>query len=702
MERKYWIGVDIGGTFTDAIAVDDRENVYLAKTPTTPQSLSVGVMRSLEQLAEEARTSSADMLASTVKLAHATTATVNAMVQRRGAKTGLITTHGFKDHLIIMKAGRGVGLPDIEKTRFSRVVKPEPLVPYSLTEEVTERVDYAGRVVLPLDVDDARRAIQCLLDKGVESIAVSFLWSFKNPAHERRLKELIQEMAPNVAVSLGSELIPVMGEYERTTTTVVNSFLAPILDTYVHSLQSQLTEKGLRYPVLMMQSDGGLIPGDESPEKAATSLLSGLAAGVIGVQSLGEVLGHRNIITIDMGGTSFEVGMIFDGTPLLASYPLAPRLGPYVSRWRLAVPTIDITAIGAGGGSIAWLDEGVLRVGPVSAGAEPGPVCYDKGGTEPTVTDALMVLGHLNPEYFLGGRIHIDREKAYQAIKQKIADPLGMDALTAAAGIYEVTINQMGDLMRKVTVERGYDPRQFVLVAFGGSGPIHSSVLGEELGVSKVIVPGAGLATAQSAFGLQISDLKCSHALTDHIVEPIDIARVNRAFAEVENVAVNNLRRWGVKDEEMLILRSIDMRYRRQTHEVNVPVPSVELTEADLASLYDRFEAKYEMLYGKGAAYREAGLELVTFRAEAVGATPKAKLRRFQADGVSPESALKGEREVYFTRTGGYARTPIYDGDRLRPGNEVTGPAVIEYVGTTVAVHPGQRAKVDVYLNLIF
>lgn len=702
MEKQYYIGVDIGGTFTDAVAVDETGAIWLAKALSTPSDLSMGVVNCLDQLAEQAGVSVEELLKDAVKVAHGTTATVNAMVQRRGARTGLITTRGFKDHLVMMKASRGTGLPEVEKTRFSRVTKPEPLVPLSLTEEVTERVDYRGRVVVPLDEEDARRAIRVLLDKGVEAIAVSLLWSFMNTDHERRIRKLVLDMAPNLHVSVGSDLVPVMGEYERTNTTVTNSFLGPILSTYVNMLQSKLAEKGFGHPVLLMQSDGGLIPGEKAPETAVTTLLSGLAAGVIGAKYLGECLGHQDLITIDMGGTSFEVGIVFQGQPVLSTYPLAPRMGPYITRWRLAVPSIDITAIGAGGGSIAWLDKGVLRVGPTSAGADPGPACYDRGGTEPTVTDAFLILGYLNPQYLLGGRMKISREKAESAIQEKIAGPLGIDVVSASRGIYEITTSHMADLMRKVTVERGHDPRQFALMAFGGMGPMHSCVLGEQLGVSKIIIPGAGLAQAHSAFGLEISDLKSSQALTDHLLEPIDVQRANENLGRVESAAIDCVRQWGVRDEDVVISRSIDMRFRRQTHEVEVPVDRGELTSEAVEPLFQRFESQYEMLYGEGAAFREAGIELVTFRASATGVTPKVALKGYPRDGSDPSAALRDTRPVFFDKYGDFVPTRVFDGHKLHAGNIVDGPAVIEYAGTTVVVHPDKRARLDEYLNLIF
>ena len=330
----------------------------------------------------------------------------------------MITTRGFKDHLIVMNANRGRGLSKFEQRDLARVLKPEPLVPWELTEEVTERVDFAGRVVVPLNEEEVKAEIERLSERGIEALTVSFLWSFRNSRHEQRVKEIVKKMAPDLFVTLSSELIPVIGEYERTFTSVTNSFLAPTLSNYVEDLQKRLTEKGLTCPCLIMQSFGGLIPATEAPRQAVTMLVSGLAGGVVGSHYLGNLLGYENIITADMGGTSFEVGMVYQGQPIMASYPYAPPLGPHISRWRLSVPTVDITAIGAGGGSIARVDDGVLKVGPLSAQAVPGPACYGRGGIEPTVTDADLVLGYLNPDNFLGGRMKLRKDLAQKALKE--------------------------------------------------------------------------------------------------------------------------------------------------------------------------------------------------------------------------------------------------------------------------------------------
>jgi N-methylhydantoinase A len=699
-DTAYWIGVDTGGTFTDALAIDNAGRLHLAKTPSTPKDLSIGIMTALDLLADSAGVDARAYLSATNKLAHGTTATVNAMVQRRGAVAGLITTRGFRDHLILMKAARGVGVPEGEKMMFSRAVKPAPIVPYDYTEEVAERIDYAGRVVIPLDENDVRRAVRNLLQRGVQAIAVSLLWSFRNSSHERRVVELIREMAPNLSISAGHDLVPVIGEYERTTTTVINAYLGPVLDRYVHSLQSSLKARGFSRQVLLMQSDGGLVPGAASPGKAVTTMLSGLAAGVLGARHIGERSGYPNLITIDMGGTSFEVGLVHNGRPVIESFPLTPRLGAYESRWRIAAPTIDITAIGAGGGSIARVVNGVLKVGPDSAGAEPGPACYGRGGTQPTVTDAFLVLGYLNENNFLGGRMMVHKTLAIHAIDEKIAKPLNIDTAAAATGIYRIVINHMADLIRKVTIERGYDLRDFVMIAFGGSGPIHAGVLGDELKVPKTIIPGRGMATALSAYGLVTSDLRHTVAQSHAISEPVVVSELADVLTDVRKRAIGTVAGWGVGDQDILVACSIDMRFRGQVYTVNVPVPSDVRSESDVDMIIDRFVEIYERKYGAGTAHREAGIEMVTFRAEAVGLMTKPEL---PAPEATPTRQLEpvGSRVVYF---GGQAvaDVPVYAGAGLARGDRIIGPAVVEYPGNTIVVHPDQAIDVDGYANVVF
>lgn len=697
------VGVDIGGTFTESVAITNSGEIYYSKVPTTPSDRQEGVMNGLAALSAKMKVQVGEMLDNTSKFAHGTTSTLNAFLEHKGAKVGLVVTSGFRDTLDIMKAGRGRGLPESERLDYAKVLKPESIVPPWLIEEVTERVDYMGREVVPLNEEQAKTALTRLARSGVEAIAVCLLWSFKNQRHERRIAEIARTIVgSDIPVAVSSELFPVQGEYERMITTVLNSYLSPILSKYVFQLQRRLEELGLKHPVLLMQSNGGLIPGTEAPGKAITTLISGLAGGVIGSCFLSELLGYRNMITTDMGGTSFEVGMIYDGFPVSTNTPLAPSLGPYVSRYQLNVPQIDITAIGSGGGSIAWVDRGTIRVGPVSAGARPGPSCYGFGGVEPTVTDACLILGYLDPENFLGGTMKLDKNLASSVIKERVASVLGMDVVDVAKGIHEIVNNMMADLIRKVTIEKGYDPRHFTLISFGGAGPMNCASYGGELGVQRIIVPGIGLATAYSALGIALSDLKQVFALSDILSTPVDVQRINTHFAGLEKKAAQTLTGWGAKSSDILLIRSADMRYKRQVHEVNVPIPSGILEFNDIDKILNAFERRYEMVFGVGSTYREAGIEFVSYRVEAVGKITRPSLKTYENCGQDPaKESLRSPRPVFFRVANDFLKTPTYTGERLRAGNKIMGPAIIEYVGTTVTVPPDFCATVDTYLNVV-
>ncbi len=698
---EWVVGVDIGGTFTDGFAMSEQGEMFSSKVPTRLDDRAAGAHECVEALAEATGLGVEALLASTVKFAHGQTATVNAMVQRRGARTGLIATRGFGDVLAIMNVSRSAGLPYHEVIDQLRGRKPEPLIPRELTEEVTERVDFAGTVVAPLDRASVVEAVERLIAKGVEAIAVSLLWSFRNPAHELLVREVVEELSPGLPVTLSSEIAPVMGEYERTLTTAANAYLAPALEQYVFRLQDGLEQRGLRSPALIMQSNGGLIPAQESPKVAVTTLVSGLAGGVMGSLFMADLLGIDNVITTDMGGTSFEVSLVVDGQPVIANYPLAPPLGPYIWRWKMAVPTIDITAIGSGGGSIAWLNGDVLKVGPISAQADPGPACYGRGGTEPTITDADLVLGYLNPDFFLGGRMKVDKRLAEEAIRTRIAEPLGIGVVEAARGIVEVANNQMADLVRHLTVNKGHDPRDFHVVAFGGAGPLHVGHFGPELGVKGMVVPGAGLAAAYSALGVALADYRQVLIRSDSHFAPFDPSVLEAHFQELELKARETFGRWGVADASIKLLRSVDMRYRRQIHIVEVPVDGAIATDEDAEAIVPAFESIYEAYFGAGTAVPEAGVEITTLRVTAIAATSRPTISRHPDGGSEPDAALKGTRDVFIMDENDFVNVEIYDGHRLGAGNRLQGPCVIEYSGSTIFLHPNQVGTIDGFLNCV-
>ncbi len=694
------IGIDIGGTFTDCVAISESGEVHYAKAPSSPGNLLEGILGSLRACAEVMESPLESVMASTRLFAHGTTATTNAVIERKGVRTGFITTRGFRDHVLVLKGERGAGQPQQGKLRFSRVEKPAPIVPSELTEEVTERIDYKGEVLASLDVEEARETVERLRRKGVRSIAISLLSSFRNPVHERQLREIVEAVDPEIFTAISSEILPIRGEYQRSVTTIVSAYVGPLLEDYVSSLGDALNGLGCTATPLIMQSVGGVMPAGQAVSLAAATLNSGPAGGIIAVKHLADLLGYRNLIATDVGGTSFDVGLIIDGEPLVTTTSYIPEDSPYHSRYRIALPSLDIQSIGTGGGSIAWLANGVIKVGPQSAGARPGPACYDQGGTEPTVTDADIVLGYVDPGYFLGGSMALDKEKAVQAIREKIAEPLGVSVTQAAADICRVSNSQMADLIRRVTVERGYDPRDCVLFAYGGAGPTHSAAYTADLGVERVVIP-SELSTVFSAFGIAVTDLRFSSVRSDYLVAPFDLGRILENFDELEREARATMNRWGVAQDDTALVLSVDMRYEKQTRSLTISLDRADVTEAGLDRLIARFGEKYESLYGSGTTHLEAGLELVNFRVDAVGRTPKPKLRHRPDEGPDASPALKGRRMAHFDSCGEMPDVPVYQGEQLRTGNRLTGPAIVEYRGTTAVVQAGQTAWVDGLLDLV-
>ena len=476
----YFIGVDTGGTFTDVVIMDEEGHLYFDKAFSTPKDPGQGIVAGLENCAKliQPKVSMRDVLTQTRRFCHGTTVSTNALIQRRGARVGLIMTRGFEDTLIITRGpmGRALGISPAEAMDFIHTERAVPLVPKTLIRGVSERVDVDGDVILPLNDEDVLKAVRELIESGAESIAVCLLWSFRNNAHEKRIKELISSIAPRMGVSLSSEISPLIREFERTSTTVLNAYLGPVMVRYINNLREELTRQGLTRPVQLMKCSGGLTPPQYIEREAMTTLNSGPVGGVIASKYLAKTMGYQNVVTTDMGGTSFDVGVIYQGEVEEESTPFVAHGIP------LQVPTVKVVTIGAGGGSIAWTDGRRLMVGPQSAGADPGPACYDQGGTGPTVTDALLVLGLLDPENFFGGRKRLNRAKAEAAMLDKVARPLGLTIMEAAAGIYEIVTAKMADLIRKVTVGSGYDPRQFVIFAYGGASPAHCALYGEALG----------------------------------------------------------------------------------------------------------------------------------------------------------------------------------------------------------------------------
>jgi N-methylhydantoinase A len=692
---KFLVGVDIGGTFTDCVVLDRGGRITATKSSSTPPNFAEGMLAAMRIAAERLGLSFEEFCKAVGVLTHGTTVGTNALIQRKGAKVGLITTRGHEDAIHIMRGSRGVSSRDIRKVvHFPESSKPVPIVPKRLIEGVSERVDCFGEVIVPLNETEAEAAIRRLLAQGVEAIGVCFLWSFKFAEHEQRVKQMIRKLAPNLFVSCSTDIAPKWGEYERVTATALNAYIGPVMAKYLGNLDARLKASGYAQPLQITQCAGGSISVDKAMKTPLLTLDSGPVSGVTGSLYLGRLMSCPNIITTDMGGTSFDVGIVFGGKP---EYSFVSN----VAQYEYFLPKVDIQAIGSGGGSLARVDAATktLSVGPESAGADPGPVCYGKGGTTATVTDADVVLGTINPDNFLGGRIKLDKAKATEAV-QRVADGLGLTLFQAAAGIAQIAEYKMADIIRKMTVEKGYDPRDFVLFAFGGAGPAHAGVFARELGVQKVVIPQKQIASTWCAFGAAAADILHVYEQVDIQASPFDAARVNATLGGLEQKANAQMDRDGIDKARRRFEFSIDMRHRGQINEVEVMLPEERLAKNFWENLRKRFYARYEQLYGHGSSYRDARLEIVTLRLRATATTPRPKLAATKKMSAKiDKKAARGKRSIYWSDLKKAAPTPIYDGAFLVPGNAIKGPAVVETTDTTVVVHPGRTLKVDKFCN---
>jgi N-methylhydantoinase A len=675
--------VDVGGTFTDLLLHDTESGqLWLAKVPSTPQDQSLGVLDGIRTIAGIAGVAAGDL----DTILHGTTVATNAVLEKRGARVGLLTSEGFRWILHLAEAWTPGPL-------FGWMIyeKPEPIAAVEDTRALTERVGADGSVLCDRDEAGARVAIAELRDRGVEAMTVSLVNAFANPAHERTVARLVREEAPALPVSISSEVLPEFREYERTVTTVVNAYVSPVLDRYLSNLRDRLQGEGTRAELRVVRSDGGLMSLDSARATPVHTVLSGPAGGVQGAAYVAARAGLDRILTFDMGGTSTDVGMIVDGQSL-------GRVETEIGKYHLLLPMVDVSAIGAGGGSIARVEAGgYLRIGPESAGAVPGPACYAAGGELPTVTDADLLLGILDPDAFLGGRMTLDVDAAREAVRRHVADPLGISVPEAAAGIKRIVDGRMGDLLRTVTLERGHDPREFTLYAYGGAGPSHAPAFALEL-VDAVLVPVTQ--SVHSALGAASSDI----ALRTELSSPMRVAReslgadvdageLESIFSDLERSAREQLEAQGVAPERQSLARVVEVRFIRQTKALEV------LYTGSPETLIEDFLRIYAQRYGETAVPELAGFELVTFVVLARGTLRRPALRRSAPRSGAGASAL-GERSVYDPLLGEFVPTPIYRGEDLQAGDGVDGPAVIQYATTTLAVCSGQRAEVGELLEV--
>ncbi len=670
------VGVDIGGTFTDIVTVRDGR-IEVTKTPSTPDAPENGVMDGLEKACEREGWE----FDSVSFLGHGTTVATNAVLEQTWAETALVTTAGFRDVLEIGRQAR----PDIYDFQAE---KPTPFVPRDRRFEVTERLDERGQVLTALDEESVQAIAERLTASEVESIAVALLFSFENAAHEKRVRELLQETGLDLTYSLSSDVLPEIREYERTLVTAMNAALKPVMARYIGNLEAETATAGIDTELTIMQSNGGIIAADTARERAVRTLLSGPAAGVQGATAIAERCGFSDVITMDMGGTSCDVSLVEGGDPLVST---DVEIGEYP----IGVPMIDVHTIGSGGGSIAWIDPGgALRVGPRSAGADPGPICYGRGGTEPTVTDAQLLLGRLNPSEFLSGELDAETEDVRRMTEQKLADSLGQTIEETAQGIVDVANANMQRALRVVSVERGHDPREFGLVAFGGAGPLHACEIACELEIPQVIIPRT--AGVLSALGLLVSDVLYDYS-TSRVRPLADVTptELEQIFEDFEERGHDRLSEEGRLADEKRFERTLDLRYAGQSFELSVPAGN-ELDEASLDAVRETFHAHHEQRYGH--AYPEEPIELVTVRLRARGLVTQPDLTAGGSDD-SLVDACKEIRKVIYD--GNAHETRIYDRTKLPIEADVSGPAILEGSESTVVIPPNQRARVDGYGNVL-
>jgi N-methylhydantoinase A len=674
------LGIDVGGTFTDLVLIDDQSGqFYYTKTLTTPESLSDGVVAGIKKIFAQAGAK----VESLEYIVHGTTIGTNTMIERNGARVGLITTQGFRDVLEIARIERpDGGLYDMT------VDLPIPLVPRQLRLEVDERIGAGGEIVKLLDEDTVSAAVEQFKAAQVESIAVCLLFSFRNPEHERRVLSICKDLAPEIPVTMSVDIAPEFREFERTSTTVINAYLLPRTKSYIEALVKRLEDDFGKQDLRIMQASGGAMTAEVAKSHAVNMVNSGPAGGALATALFGSLAGERRIIGVDMGGTSFDVSLIVDGKPRIKSEG-------EIEGYPVKIPLMDVEGIGAGGGSIAWLDAGAaLNIGPKSAGADPGPACYGRGGQEPTVTDANLVLGRLNPDYFLGAEMDLYLDPARSAIQDKVADSLGISVEEAAAGILRVVNANMVRGISVNSTQKGFDVRDFSLLAFGGAGPLHAVELAAELGMERVIIP--PYCSVFSAFGAVASDVRHDYVRTVTLGQrQLEANSLNREFASMETSAIKQLSEENIPDDKIQLQRSADLRYEGQSYELNIPI--VYLTDT---GAIEQMIADFHNTHGRIYAYSDPSesVEIISLRIAAIGQVPQIGLTKGEM-GKSGPAIEKATRPVYFFGQG-FLPSHIFERYDLKPGQQFRGPCLIEETTSTTVVPPGWAGIVDTFGNL--
>lgn len=688
---EYIIGVDTGGTYTDVCVIDEKGGATIGKAPTTPQRLEDGVLAALEHAAQVRGISRRELLSNATSFCQGTTIGTNAVINRKGVKTGMITTKGFEDTIYIQRAiGRVDGLHPEEVRHQAVVKKPEPFIPKPLIIGVNERIDCFGNIVIPLNEEEIRQATRKLVSDGVEAIAIAFLWSIENPVHEDGAARIVSEAAPDIFVNTSHRVAPLIREYGRFNSVMIDTYVGPIMVDWYKRLYESLQNEGLTKEMLTAQVWGGVMPYHAM--MPIGTINSGPVGGSLGSKRIASLLEKPAVVATDVGGTSFDVSVI-------AGYETIRAREHPIMRYRVNIPMVQINAIGAGGGTIAWVDERKhLRVGPMSAGAQPGPVCYQKGGTQPTVTDADLVLGILNPDYYLGGRMKLDKEAAARSIEE-LGKKMGLGMIETAKSIFDLQNAHMADLLRLVVTTSGYDPRDFTLFCYGGGGPTHGASYGRELGFKEIYM--FEKSAAWSAFGIACSDISRIFSRHRYLRMPADVNVINETFSQLEQEAMAEMQKIGFGPEEINLQRRISMKFGRQVNTETIPVPSKTYAQKDIDEICDSFIEYYRSLYGEGAAFVEAGMEIMTFVVEATKAAILPDTPRLKLEDEDSSPALKGKRDIFSSEAATFVSANIYEFDRLRPGNVVTGSAIVEAPTTTMYILSGQTGRIDEYKNLM-
>lgn len=681
----YRIGVDVGGTFTDLILVEPGGEVRLLKTPSTLEDQSIGFMNGLELLATDRGMDTKALLARTELIVHGTTTADNTMIEMNGALTGLLTTQGHRDEIDIRRGFK-------EEIWDPAYPPPIPIAPRRRRLGIPERLDFRGNVVRPLDEEATRTAVRRLKRQGVESIAVCLLFSYVNPEHERTVRRIIEEEYPGVRISVSHEVMPTAPEFERTSTTLVDAYVGPRVEKYLRSLETALREAGYARDLLIMQSNGGIMSAPLVAKRAITALGSGPTGGVMGACEVARKAAVEDFIAIDMGGTSYEVCLVRGARPAIRSF------WNWQHRYLVGLPMVEMHSIGAGGGSVAFVEAGALQVGPRSAKAEPGPICYGRGGNEVTVTDANLVLGYINPDALCGGAFKLDANGIARAIDEQIGRPLGLGTAEAAYGIYRIVNANMSNAIRRVSSQSGYDPRDFALVVYGGNGPVHAGKQAEELGIRKMIVPKTS--PAFSALGLLIADYVVDTVKSYITPSSVaDVGHIASLFAGMRTQAHAQLAVAGIDGGDIRYEHSLNLCYPGQTFDISVPAvgDGQRMTQRDFDATIERFHDLHEETHTYAARDEEPVLRAA--RLHAVGVTPKPTLDLARDAQGDVSTALDHRRPVYFGTD--YVDTPVYCGDKLGTGHRIDGPAVIEEAFTTIVLNPGDQATLDANGNYV-